>query len=67
MGSLYRPKYRNAAGELVDSSVCWCKFYVNGKPVRMNTKTDRETLRAKFRAKWPPLRLFWHAAAALTS
>lgn len=39
MGMLYRPKYRNAAGELVESSIWWFKIYVNGKPVRVNTKT----------------------------
>lgn len=42
MGMLYRPKYRNAAGELVESSKWWIKFYVNSKPVRENTKTDKE-------------------------
>lgn len=48
MGSLYRPKYRTKAGELVESSIWWCKFHVNGKPVRMNTKTDRETKAKQF-------------------
>lgn len=43
MGMVYRPKYRNAAGELVESSKWWIKFYVNGKPIRENTKTDSET------------------------
>jgi hypothetical protein len=42
MGSIYRPKYRNADGDLVESSVWWLKFYVNGKPVRVNSKTDKE-------------------------
>lgn len=48
MGSIYRPKYRNPAGALVESSVWWCKFYVNGTPVRMNTETDRETKAKNF-------------------
>ena len=38
-GMLYRPKYRNAAGELVESAKWWCKIYHNGKPVRVNTHT----------------------------
>lgn len=38
-GMLYRPKYRNAEGKLVESSIWWFKVYVNGKPVRVNSKT----------------------------
>ena len=47
MGAIYRPKYRNAAGELVESSAWWLRFYVNNKPVRLNSKKDKETVARK--------------------
>ena len=37
LGSVYRPKYRNASGALVESEKYWIKFYVNGIPVREPT------------------------------
>lgn len=42
MGMLYQPKYRNGAGDLVKSSVWWFKVYVNGKPVRVNSRTTNK-------------------------
>lgn len=39
MGYLYRQKLRN--GRL--GRIWWCKYYVNGRPVRESTGTDRET------------------------
>jgi len=47
MGSIYRPKYKNKNGELVESSIWWLKFYVNGKPVRYSTRTDKEGVARK--------------------
>jgi hypothetical protein len=46
MGSIYRPKYRNAAGELVQSNVWWLKYRANGRVVRESTepKTAKETI-----------------------
>jgi hypothetical protein len=46
MGSIHRPKYKNAAGELVESSVWWLKYRVHGKVVREATepKTTKETI-----------------------
>jgi len=42
MGSLYRPKYKNKAGELVESAVWWLSFYANGRQVRESSKTTKE-------------------------
>jgi len=54
MGSIYRPKYKNAAGELVESSVWWLKYRANGTIVRESTepKTTKETIaRRQLRVK----------------
>lgn len=42
MGSIYRPKYRNAAGELVESSVYWMRYRVNGQVRRESTHKANE-------------------------
>jgi hypothetical protein len=42
MGSIYRPKYKNGAGELVESSVWWLKYRSNCKVMRESTKTTKE-------------------------
>jgi hypothetical protein len=36
MGYLYRPKLKKRPGETEarESSVLWCRYYVNGRPVR---------------------------------
>src|SRR5258705_54707 len=41
-GSIYKPKYRNKNGELVESSIWWLKYYQPGnpKPIRESTETD---------------------------
>lgn len=54
MGSIYRPKYRNAASELVEASVWWLKYRANGRVVREATdpKTDKESIaRGQLRVK----------------
>jgi integrase len=38
-GSIYRPKYRDKNGDLVESQVYWVKYYKDGKPLRESTKT----------------------------
>jgi integrase len=38
-GSIYRPKYRDKNGDLVESLVYWVKYYKDGKPLRESTKT----------------------------
>ena len=48
MGMLYRPKYRNAVGELVESAIWRIKFYVNGKPVRETRRQTRKRRPATF-------------------
>jgi hypothetical protein len=43
MGSLYRPKlkdWRTRPASDQRSAVWWCKFYVNGRPVRESTGTE---------------------------
>jgi hypothetical protein len=49
-GSLYHQKYppegvsyaaAKAAGTLKESPVWWCKYYVNGRPVRTSTGTEK--------------------------
>lgn len=37
-GSIYRPKYRDKNGALVESLVYWVKYYKDGKPYRESTK-----------------------------
>ena len=37
-GSIFRPKYRDKAGNLVESQVFWVKYYKDGKPYREGTK-----------------------------
>src|SRR5712691_8300006 len=44
MGYLYRRKLRS--GKL--TSTWWCKYYVNGRPVRESTGTDKETEARRF-------------------
>ncbi len=38
-GSIFRPKYRDKDGNLVESMVYWVKYYKGGKPLRESTKT----------------------------
>ena len=38
-GSIFRPKYRDKNGDLVESLVYWVKYYKDGKPLRESTKT----------------------------
>ena len=42
MGSIYRPKYRDKKGALVESRVWWIKYYRNGKPFRESSKSRRK-------------------------
>src|SRR3989442_8482830 len=44
MGYLYRPKLKKRPGETEarESSVLWCKYYVNGRPVRESTGHEKE-------------------------
>ena len=44
MGSLYRPKLKTGS----HSSIFWVKYYINGKPVRESTGTDKETEARRF-------------------
>ncbi len=44
MGWLYRPKLRS--GKL--SSKWWVKYYVNGRPVRETTGTEKESEARRF-------------------
>jgi integrase len=42
MGSIYRNKYRNKKGELVEALVWWIKYYRNGKDFRESSKSKRK-------------------------
>ncbi len=44
MGHLYRPKQRSGTR----SEVWMCKYYVNGRPVRESTETEKETEARRF-------------------
>lgn len=44
MGSLYRPKLKSGR----PSTIWWVKYYVNGRPVRESTGTERETEARRF-------------------
>ena len=50
MGYLYRPKLKKRPGETEarESSVWWCKYYVNGRPVRESTGHEKETEARRF-------------------
>jgi len=50
MGYLYRPKLKKRPGETEarESSVWWCKYYVNGRPVRESTGAEKETEARRF-------------------
>jgi integrase len=50
MGYLYRPKLKKRPGETEarESSLYWCKYYVNGRPVRESTGADKETEAKRF-------------------
>ena len=39
MGSVYRPKLKSGR----PSTIWWVKYYVNGRPVRESTGTEKET------------------------
>jgi integrase len=43
MGSIYRPKYKNAKGDMVESAVWWLSYYANGRQVRESSKTDKQS------------------------
>jgi len=47
MGSLYRPKLKNGAR----SRVWWCKYYVNGRPIRESTGIAGDTATAPTEAR----------------
>jgi integrase len=58
-GSLYHQKYppegksyaeAKADGTLRESPVWWCKYYVNGRPVRTSTGTDKQQEAERFLA-----------------
>ncbi|MEE9591684.1 MAG: site-specific integrase [Thermodesulfobacteriota bacterium] len=42
MGSIYKNKYKNKKGELVESQVWWIKYYRNGKSFRESTETTKK-------------------------
>ena len=44
MGSLYRPKLKSGK----PSTIWWVKYYVNGRPVRESTGTEKETEARRF-------------------
>jgi integrase len=44
MGSLYRPKLKSGR----PSTIWWVKYYVNGRPVREGTGTEKETDARRF-------------------
>jgi integrase len=50
MGYLYRPRLKKRPGETEarESSVWWCKYYVNGRPVRESTGAEKETEAPRF-------------------
>jgi integrase len=48
MGMLYHPKYKRADGTSVECATWWCKVYVNGQAVRMNTHQRKERLARDF-------------------
>src|SRR5262245_8848047 len=50
MGYLYRPKLKKRPGETEarESSVWWCKYYSNGRPIRESTSTEKETEARRF-------------------
>jgi integrase len=50
MGYLYRPKLKRRPGETEarESSVWWCKYYVDGRPVRESTGAAKETEARRF-------------------
>jgi integrase len=50
MGYLYRPKLKKLPGETEarESSVWWCKYYVNGRAVRESTRCEREQEARRF-------------------
>jgi integrase len=52
MGMLYRRKYKRKDGTVATCATWWCKIYVNGQPIRLNTKTTRQRAARDFmRAK----------------
>jgi integrase len=52
MGSIYRPKYKNAKGDMVESAVWWLSYYANGRQVRESSQTTKESkARGLLRAK----------------
>jgi len=44
MGFLYRPKLRGGG----HSRIWWCKYYVNGRPIRESTGIEKETEAKRF-------------------
>src|SRR5437870_2989112 len=50
MGYLYRPKLKKRSGETEtrESSVWWCKYYQNGRPIRESTGSEKEQEARRF-------------------
>jgi integrase len=47
---LYRPSYKDLkTGEVKESAVIWCRYYRNGKKVRVSTETDNPKEAERFR------------------
>src|SRR5262249_43403142 len=48
----YRPRYKNAAGDIVSAKIWWLKYRANGRVVRESSGTTKETLaRGQLRIK----------------
>jgi hypothetical protein len=52
IGHIYRPKAQNRKGEQYESTIWWAKFYVNGKPVRRSTETNKITKGRALLKRW---------------
>ncbi len=52
MGYLYRPKVKRKDGSIYEDPIWWGKFYLNGRPVRRSTGTNKKSAAIRQLRHW---------------
>ncbi len=52
MGYLYKPRFKRDGGAEYECPVWWAKYYVDGRPYRRSTRTQKETEARRLLKRW---------------
>jgi integrase len=52
VGYLYHPKVKRKDGTIYEDPVWWAKYYLDGRPVRRSTKTEKEGVARRQLRRW---------------